>query len=60
MANQNYCSSSPWCEDDQVCRCEAWDEYERDETYAEKILVFIQTHLNIHFSDVTTIDNDLQ
>lgn len=58
--NQNYCSSSPWCEDDQVCRCEAWAEYERDETYAEKILAFIQTYCSIHFVGITTIDNDFQ
>jgi hypothetical protein len=26
-----YCCHSPWCEDDEVCRCDQFEEYEREE-----------------------------
>lgn len=26
--NRGYCCSSPWCEEDQVCRCDEWAKHE--------------------------------
>lgn len=36
-----YCYHSPWCEDDEVCRCDAWREKEENECKREPWELFV-------------------
>lgn len=39
------CSHSPWCEEDQVCRCDQWEEYEQEQKKADSEFDFFRAIL---------------
>lgn len=47
------CTHSPWCEENQVCRCESWAEYEA----IEKMLKGIVTDEHEHAAVIDCVMN---